>query len=68
MKLQIQNAITGSTLLAALLLLVLVSTSGCGHIVNKSGAVNQKGLGAKTAELAASTSSYDPADGWTAAE
>jgi len=68
MKVQIQNATTGSTLLAPLLLLVLVSTSGCGHIVNKSGAVNQKGLDAKTADRTASINSYDPTDGWTAAE
>jgi hypothetical protein len=37
-------------------------------ILNRGGSVDQKDLGTKSAELATSISSYDPNDGWTAAE
>ncbi len=67
MKLQVQNAATGSTLLATLLLLVLLGTSGCGDILNKGGSVDQKDLGTKSTEPA-SINSHDPNDGWRAAE
>jgi hypothetical protein len=67
MKLQAQNATTGSTLLATLFLLVLVIPSGCRDNLNKGGSV-QKDLGASTASLAASINNSGPNDGWTAAE
>ncbi len=37
-------------------------------ILNKGDSVNQKDLGAKNADVSASINSYDPNDGWTAAE